>query len=204
MFINALCYGLDDIPTNSKIKSQITLEYEKYGSLPLLDELKEKDIKYYQEIDKNNHMRIIRAIEVIRITGGKYSELRKSRTKTTNNRTFKIYKYIINHERKKLYNRINLRVDKMIEKGLIKEVKSLMRYRKLNSLKTVGYQEIFEYLDGSSSLEDTIIKIKQNTRRYAKRQLTWFRKDENANWIDFDTNKKMTEIILNDLASKFE
>ena len=204
MFINALCYGLDDIPTNSKIKSQITLEYEKYGSLPLLDELKEKDIKYYQEIDKNNHMRIIRAIEVIRITGGKYSELRKSRTKTTNNRTFKIYKYIINHERKKLYNRINLRVDKMIEKGLIKEVKSLMRYRKLNSLKTVGYQEIFEYLDGYSSLEDTIIKIKQNTRRYAKRQLTWFRKDENANWIDFDTNKKMTEIILNDLASKFE
>ena len=204
MFINALCYGLDDIPTNSKIKSQITLEYEKYGSLPLLDELKEKDIKYYQEIDKNNHMRIIRAIEVIRITGGKYSELRKSRTKISNNRKFKIYKYIINHERKKLYNRINLRVDKMIEKGLIKEVKSLMRYRKLNSLKTVGYQEIFEYLDGYSSLEDTIIKIKQNTRRYAKRQLTWFRKDENANWIDFDTNKKMTEIILNDLASKFE
>jgi len=204
MFINALCYGLDDIPTDSKIKSQIISEHEKHGTLPLLNELKEKDNKYYQEVDRNNPMRIIRAIEVIRITGKKYSELRKSKIKTANNRKFKIHKYIINHDRKQLYNRINLRVDKMIEIGLIKEVKSLMRFRKLNSLKTVGYKEIFDYLDGYNSLEDTIIKIKQNTRRYAKRQLTWFRKDKNATWINFDTNKKMKEIILNDLASKFQ
>ncbi|MBB78526.1 MAG: tRNA (adenosine(37)-N6)-dimethylallyltransferase MiaA [Crocinitomicaceae bacterium] len=204
MFINALCYGLDDIPTDSNIKSQIISEHEKYGTLPLLNELKEKDIKYYQEVDRNNPMRIIRAIEVIRITGKKYSELRKSKTKAANNRTFKIHKYIINHNRTQLYNRINLRVDKMIEKGLIKEVKSLIKYRKLNSLKTVGYKEIFNYLDGYNSLESTIIKIKQNTRRYAKRQLTWFRKDKSANWINFDTNKKMKEIILSDLASKFQ
>ena len=104
-------------------------------------------------------------------------------------------------ERKKLYNRINLRVDKMIEKGLIKEVESLMKYRKLNSLKTVGYQEIFEYLDGSSSLEDTIIKIKQNTRRYAKRQITWLRHLDYTTvytFMDYDNIESRVRYFLNE------
>ena len=190
MFIDALCNGLDSIPTDINVKKQIQIEYDDYGTLPLLDELKSKDPEYFKTIDKNNPMRIIRAIEVIRITGKSYSELRKS---TPNKREFQIHKYVINHNRKALYDRINLRVDLMIESGLIEEAKSVIQYRGLTPLNTVGYQEIFEYLDGDFTLEEAADKIKQNTRRYAKRQLTWFRRHQDAVWIDFDDNSKMIE-----------
>lgn len=201
MFIDALCNGLDNIPTDINVKKQIQIEYNEFGTQPLLDELKSKDPAYFKTIDKNNPMRIIRAIEVIRITGKSYSELRKS---TPNKRPFQIHKYVINHDRKTLYDRINLRVDLMIESGLIEEVKSVVEYRGLASLNTVGYQEIFEYLDGDCTLEEATDKIKQNTRRYAKRQLTWFRRHKDAIWIDFNDNSKMVEVILKKFNSTLQ
>lgn len=198
MFIDALCNGLDNIPADSNIKHGIQKEFDEFGSLPLLEELKEKDPEYYNSMDKNNPMRVIRAIEVIRITGKPYSELRKAKPKK---RPFQIHKFVINHDRQTLYDRINLRVDLMIEAGLINEVKSVIEHRALASLNTVGYKEVFEYLDGKTSLDEAIAQIKQNTRRYAKRQLTWFRRHEGAIWIDYDTNEIMVATILNNLNS---
>lgn len=201
MFIDALCNGLDNIPANPEIKSQIQSEYDEYGTHPLLDELKEKDPEYYNKIDRENPMRIIRAIEVIRITGKPYSELRKAAPKE---RPFQIHKFVINHERSILYDRINRRVDLMIEAGLIDEVKSVQLHRNLSSLNTVGYKEVFSFLDHEISLEEAIEKIKQNTRRYAKRQLTWFRRHKNAVWIDYQENKDMIRSILKELESNIK
>lgn len=201
MFIDALCNGLDNIPANPIVKQSIQKEFDEFGSLHLLEELKEKDPEYYNTIDKDNPMRIIRAIEVIRITGKPYSELRKAKPKK---RPFQIHKFVINHERQTLYDRINLRVDLMIKAGLIDEAKSVIDHRNLASLNTVGYKEIFNYLDGKSSLDDAIALIKQNTRRYAKRQLTWFRRHQDATWIDFNTNEIMAEAILNKFNSTIQ
>jgi len=194
MFIDALCNGLDNIPVDTNIKQQIQAEYDEYGTHSLLNELKEKDPVYFETIDTNNPARIIRAIEAIRITGKPYSELRKSQPKT---RPFQVHKYVINHERTLLYNRINLRVDLMIQAGLIDEVKAVQQHRDLSSLNTVGYKELFDYLDGNYTLEEAVDKIKQNTRRYAKRQLTWFRRHQDAVWVDFDQNSKMMDVIIN-------
>lgn len=196
MFIDALCRGLDNIPANPEVKAQIQKEYDEFGTHPLLDELKEKDPEYYDKIDRENPMRIIRAIEVIRITGKPYSEQRKAAPKK---RPFEIHKFVINHKRDVLYDRINRRVDIMLEAGLIEEVKSVIKHRSLSSLNTVGYKEVFNYLDGNTSYEEAIDKIKQNTRRYAKRQLTWFRRHKEAIWIDYQENDKMIELILEQL-----
>ena len=201
MFIDALCNGLDNIPVDAVIKQHIQAEHDEYGTLPLLDELKEKDPLYFETIDKNNPTRIIRAIEAIRITGKPYSGLRKSQPKT---RPFQVHKYVINHDRTFLYNRINLRVDLMLQAGLIDEVKSVLQYRNLSSLKTVGYTEIFDFLDGNCTLEEATDKIKKNTRRYAKRQLTWFRRHKDAVWINFDQNSKMTEAIISNFNSTLQ
>ena len=201
MFIDALCNGLDNIPADPKVKAKIQKEYDEYGTHPLLDELKEKDFEYYNKIDRDNPMRIIRAIEVIRISGKPYSELRKAAPKE---RTFQIHKFVINHERSALYNRINRRVDSMIDAGLIDEVKAVQQHRNLSSLNTVGYKEVFSFLDDQISLEETIEKIKQNTRRYAKRQLTWFRRHKNAVWIDYQENKDMIRSILKELESNIK
>jgi tRNA dimethylallyltransferase len=201
MFIDALCYGLDNIPADPAIKAVIQKEYDEFGTHPLLDELKQKDPNYYNTIDRENPMRIIRAIEVIRITGKPYSELRKAKPKS---RPFQIHKYVINHDRKILYDRINLRVDLMIKAGLIDEARSVIQHRGLASLNTVGYKEIFDYIDGNCTLEDAIERIKQNTRRYAKRQLTWFRRHKDAVWIDYDKNSKMIESILQNFNSTMQ
>lgn len=201
MFIDALCNGLDKIPADPNVKQTIQEEFDELGTLPLLEELKEKDPDYYNTIDKENPMRIIRAIEVIRITGKPYSKLRKAKPKK---RPFQIHKFVINHDRETLYERINFRVDLMIKTGLIEEAKSVIEHRKLASLNTVGYKEVFDYLDGNSTLDEAITQIKQNTRRYAKRQLTWFRRHQDAIWIDFDTNEIMVESILTKLSSTMQ
>lgn len=197
MFIDALCIGLDNIPSSPEIKKVIQKELDEDGLEPLLVELMEKDPEYYEQVDKSNAMRIERAIEVIRLTGNKFSDLRKRKPKP---RPFKTHRVVINHDREALYKRINLRVDLMMEAGLFDEVKSVQNQRHLSSLNTVGYKELFSYLDGHSSLEEAVEKIKQNSRRYAKRQLTWFRRHPEAQWVNYGSEKDM----LNDVISNFE
>lgn len=193
MFINALCDGLDDIPSDIKLRDELNEEVKKDGLAALLQELKVKDPEFYAKVDKQNPVRIIRAIEAIRLSGKKLSELRE---KKAVNRPFEIQKFVIDLPRAELYKRINQRVDIMMQQGLIEEVKSLLPFRKLQSLNTVGYVELFAYLDGEKELSEAIGLIKQNTRRYAKRQLTWFRKDETNYWLKaYNTSEQLREIL---------
>jgi tRNA dimethylallyltransferase len=193
MFIDALCIGLDPIPKDELIQLSLRSELTNKGIDPLLIELKQSDPVFYQEVDRSNPARILRAIEVIRITGRPYSELRKQEPPT---RPFEVIRFVIDHPREQLYDRINHRVDKMIDKGLIEEVRSVEAFKKSTTLQTVGYKEVFDYFDGIYSLDDCIEKIKQHTRNYAKRQLTWFRKHPDSIWIPFSSAEKMTQEIL--------
>ena len=193
MFIDALCYGLDDIPHEKSIQEQLNQEYLKNGIQPLLSELEEKDFAYYNQVDKNNPVRVLRALEVIRSTGLPYSSLRKGNKKQHD---FSIRYFVIDALRETLYNRINLRVDKMIENGLEKEVSSLLPYRDLKPLATVGYTEWFNYFDRKTDKETCINLIKQNSRRYAKRQITWFKRNEDVIWIPFGSVDEMKEFVI--------
>ncbi len=193
MFIDALCVGLDPIPTDAGIQTVLRKELEETGIEPLLQELSEKDPEFYQQVDKQNPMRILRALEVIRLTNIPFSNWRKNELPK---RPFQVIRFVINHPREILYERINLRVDQMIEAGLIEEVKSVAEYRSLTALQTVGYKEVFDYLDGETDLETCISKIKQHTRNYAKRQLTWFKKHPETIWLDAKPTDEMCKEIL--------
>ncbi len=196
MFIDAVCNGIDDIPASIDLRNELTEQFKANGLASLLDELKAKDPDFYDIVDKQNPVRIIRAIEAIRLSNMTFSEMRRNEKAI---RSFEIKRYIIDHEREKLYERINLRVDSMIKKGLLMEVKSLISHKHLSSLKTVGYSELFRFLDQEIELDEAIALIKQNSRRYAKRQLTWFRKHEDALWIPFVSAKEMMNIIIKNL-----
>lgn len=196
MFIDALCIGLDEIPTEPKLRKELMEYVEINGIDSLINELKEKDPVFYNHVDLKNPVRIMRAIEVMRISGQAFSSHRKATKKVHD---FEIQRFVIDHPREQLYSRINLRVDIMLENGLLDEVKSVVDQKHLNALKTVGYTELFEYLDGKISFENAIEKIKQNSRRYAKRQLTWFRKHQDATWIPFES----VDAMKNNLLSKF-
>lgn len=189
MFIDALCNGLDEIPTDIQIRNLLMTEFHENGLQPLLEELEEKDFVFYNSVDKNNPVRIIRALEVIRITNKPFSSFRNKKGK---DRFFNFQKFVIDLPRETLYNRINARVDIMLKNGLVEEVKSLESFKTLQPLNTVGYSELYDYFDGKIDYETAIELIKQNTRRYAKRQLTWFRKDSSAIWIQ---NQKIEEQI---------
>lgn len=193
MFIDALCIGLDSIPTDAGIQTVLRKELEETGIEPLLQELSEKDPEFYQQVDKQNPMRILRALEVIRLTNLPFSNWRKNELPK---RPFQVIRFVINHPRELLYERINLRVDQMIEAGLIEEVKSVAQYRSLTALQTVGYKEVFDYLDGETDLETCISKIKQHTRNYAKRQMTWFKKHPETIWLDAKPTDEMCKEIL--------
>lgn len=192
MFIDAVCIGLDEIPKSDELKKAITLQWETEGLESLLLELKEKDIDFYNEVDRDNPMRIIRAIEAIRLTDEPFSKLRNQKKKEL---PFEVKRFVINHPREILYDRINHRVDLMLEQGLLEEVKSVLHLKHLSTLKTVGYSELFQFLDGNVSYQNAVDLIKQNTRRYAKRQLTWFRKHPEAVWIDFSSTVEMTNKV---------
>ena len=193
MFVDALCIGLDNIPTSPQVKEQVQQEFEAHGLEPLIEELRQKDPGFHAEADLDNPMRVMRAIEVIRITGEKFSELRKRKPAP---RPFKVHRFVIDHDREVLYDRINRRVDIMLDLGLVEEARSVFAKRHLKSLNTVGYKELFEHFEGKIGLEEAIEKIKQNTRRYAKRQLTWFRRHPDSHWVKFDSNEKMLKEIL--------
>jgi len=182
LFINAICCGFDELPqANEEIRNEINLLFTRQGIEGLQQALKKHDINYYLKVDLNNIRRISRALEVCLLTGKTYTELRKGEIK---NRNFNIIKIGLNALRPVLYSRINQRVDQMMLDGLLNEVKSLQKFKHLNALQTVGYKELFNYLEGNADFKSTIELIKRNTRRYAKRQLTWFLKDKEIEWFE--------------------
>lgn len=197
MFVDALCDGLDKIPTSKEIRDELQAQVDQGDLKILLEELKEKDPVYFNQVDQKNPVRIIRAVEVIRLTGLPYSELRKSKPKE---RPFGVQRFVIEHDREFLYDRINRRVDLMMEAGLLEEVKSVIPFRHLSSMNTVGYKELFNYLDGNCYLDEAVNMIKQNSRRYAKRQITWLKRNSSAQWIPFTTTQQMLEQINHLLA----
>ena len=193
MYIDALCYGLDDLPVNEMIKNQLIDTFQNQGLEPLLIELQLKDPDYFSKVDKQNSVRIIRALEVIRASGNTFTSFLTSSKSNTN--SFDIIKVTIDLEREVLYERINSRVDLMVENGLEEEAKSIINFRDLQALQTVGYAEWFDFFDGKFTKLETIDRIKQNTRRYAKRQLTWFRRDKSAIWLNGkDLTSQLIEI----------
>lgn len=193
LFIKAVCEGFDEFPDiNPVVRERLNKEFDNEGIIHLQEKLKVADPEYYTHVDLNNPQRVIRALEVFETTGKPYSSYRKS---ASNKRPFHIIKFGLSLAREALYNRINQRVDEMVKQGLIDEVKSLLPYRQLNALNTVGYSELFDYFDGKTDLNTAIDLIKQNTRRFAKRQMTWFRKDTAINWVDTATGNLLNEVI---------
>ena len=181
LYINAICEGFDNIPKPSEgVRQKLNDLYAQEGITVLQDTLKKADPVYYSQVDLNNPQRLIRALEVFETSGLPFSSYRN---KELTSRPFNIIKVGLNTSRAELYDRINRRVDLMMEKGLLKEVTGLLPYRNLNALNTVGYSELFEYLEGKVSLEEAVDKIKQNTRRFAKRQLTWFNRQQDIKWF---------------------
>ena len=181
MYIDAVCNGLDDFPpVPDAIRKELNLRHQNEGLDALKKELMKLDPDYHELVDSSNPHRIIRAIEVCMVSGKPFSSFRKQQAKKRN---FKTVKIILNREREELYSRINKRVDKMMTEGLLEEVKKLYDYKDCNALQTVGYKELFAYFDGEWDLETAIEEIKKNTRRYAKRQMTWFRRDQNNHFF---------------------
>ena len=181
LYIKALCEGFDDIPqADEGIREQLNKELEQTGITALQNELKTVDPVYYDEVDIDNPQRIIRALEVFRSTGEPFSSYRKA---AISERPFECIKIALDLPRDVLYDRINTRVDAMVSQGLIDEARALLPFRHLNALNTVGYTELFDHFDSKTDLATAISLIKQNTRRFAKRQLTWFRKDKDILWL---------------------
>ena len=197
LFMDALCVGLDKIPFNQEIRNLLNDELLLHGLDTLLLELHQKDPAYFAQVDRANATRVIRALEVIRNTGNTFTFYLENNTKEQ--RDFESNYFIINHPREKLYARIEQRVDRMLASGLLEEVKSVYHLAHLQTLNTVGYSELFRFLRGEISFETAILLIKQNTRRYAKRQLTWFRRYENAFWLTHTELDLQVEEVLKSL-----
>lgn len=194
MFIDSLLYGLDEIPHSMELREELIAFVKENGTTALQAEIREKDPSYYYEMDIHNPLRVMRAVEVLRLTGKKYSDLRK---RTKKEQPFDIEYFVIEHPRDELYNRINLRVDKMMDAGLLDEAKSVFEFKELQSLKTVGYTEMFNHFESETSLEEAVDNIKQNSRNYAKRQLTWFKRNKEAVWVPFQDTNLMADAVLN-------
>lgn len=193
MYIDAVCNGIDDIPTvDSETRAMILEKYEKEGLDSLAAELRLLDPEYYNEADIKNPKRVMHALEICYMTGKPYSSFRRKEKKE---RPFNIIKVGLRREREELYDRINRRVDAMIEQGLVEEVKSFIHLKEHNSLNTVGYKEIFKYLDNEWSLPFAIEKIKQNTRIYSRKQTTWYRKEMDIEWFHPNDIEKIIQYI---------
>lgn len=181
MYIDAVCNGIDDIPTiTDETRHLIKDRLENEGLEKLCEELKRIDPEHYEIVDKRNTRRVVHALEICHQTGKTYTSFR---TRRKRERPFRILKIALNRDREELYDRINQRVDNMVALGLVEEARGLFEYRHLNSLNTVGYKEMFDYFQGSCTLEEAIERIKGDTRRYARKQLTWFKKDDGVKWF---------------------
>lgn len=191
LYVDAILRGLDDFPAVDKnIRKNLKIKLEKDGIEYLQEKLKELDSETYEKIDIDNHQRVIRALEICLGTGNPYSSFLTDKSSVRN---FIPVKIGLTADREIIYNRINQRVDLMIENGLIQEAENLFQYKNLNALQTVGYKELFTYFEGAITLNSAVEEIKKNTRRFAKRQGTWFRKDSEIKWFDFQ--EKSDQII---------
>lgn len=194
MYIDAVCNGIDDIPTiHDDVRQWMKQRLEDEGLERLCEELRLMDPEYYKTVDRCNTRRVVHALEICHQTGNTFTSYRVRERK---HRPFGIVKIALNRNREILYDRINRRVDSMIADGLEDEVRRLEPYRHENALNTVGYKEIFDYLDGRWSLDEAIERIKGNTRRYARKQLTWFKRDPQVKWFEADDNKEIMTYIL--------
>ena len=190
MYIDAVCNGIDDIPTvDTQIRQRLKERYEQEGLESIIQELRQLDPEYYNIVDKKNHKRVIHALEICLSTGKAYSSFRHNVRKT---RPFQIIKIGLTRNREELYSRIDQRVDEMISNGLLKEAANMYPQRNLNALNTVGYKELFDYIDGKTDLQEAIFKIKSNTHKYCRKQLTWFKRDPGIKWF---TPENVEEII---------
>lgn len=197
MYIDAVCNGIDDIPTiDDEVRENFKIRLESEGLERLCEELRLLDPEYYDIVDKKNTRRVIHGLEICYQTGKTYTSYRK---KIKKERPFKIIKIALDRPREELYNRINLRVDQMIDEGLVEEARALYCHKDLNALNTVGYKEIFEYLDNKCTIEEAIERIKGNTRKYARKQLTWFKRDPNVKWLNADDYQGVMEYISQQL-----
>ena len=196
MYIDAVCDGIDDIPTiDDETRATMKKRLAEEGLEALCEELRQLDPEYYEIVDRQNPRRVVHALEICQMTGKTYSSFRKREKRE---RPFDIIKIGLNRPREELYERINKRVNQMMADGLLEEARSLYPKRHLNALNTVGYKELFDYLDGRWPLEEAVERIKGNTRRYARKQLTWYKKDEQIRWFHPDD----TEQIINYICGK--
>lgn len=195
MYIDAVCNGIDDIPTiKGTIRNTMKQRLREEGLPALVEELRQLDPEHYQIVDKNNPRRVVHALEICHQTGKTYTSFRTNQIKE---RPFHILKIGLNRSREDLYERINRRVDDMMMQGLEEEARQVYPRRHLNSLNTVGYRELFDYFDGICTREEAIFKIKSNTRRYMRKQLTWFKKDEKIRWFSPDNIEEILNYITN-------
>lgn len=193
MYIDAVCNGIDDIPTIlPEIREEMMRRLETEGLEQMCNLLRELDPEHWNIVDRNNPRRVIHALEICIQTGKTYTSFRSN---TIKERPFNIIKVGLNRDRDELYNRINQRVLDMIGKGMIEEALQVYPKRTLNSLNTVGYKELFEYLDGLTTLDEAIFKIQSNTRRYARKQLTWYKKDTAFQWFNPDNIEEILNYI---------
>lgn len=185
MYVDAVTKGIDDIPTvDDEVRSLIAHRLATEGLDPLLAELKILDPSYYEVVDHHNHKRVVHALEICYMTGDTYSSLRVNKVKE---RPFRIIKFGLMRERASLFSRINRRVDMMMQQGFMDEAQRVYHLRHLNSLNTVGYKELFNVIDGTWELPMAVERIKKNTRVYAKKQMTWYKRDEDIHWLNADT-----------------
>ena len=198
LYVDTVCKGIDDIPTvDPVIREEVVEWYRNNGIDALRERLRIIDPEYYRVADLNNAKRLLHAVEIHQMTGIPFSLFRKN---TVKERPFRIIKIGINQDREILYNRINARVDQMMADGLLEEARSVYQYRHLNSLNTVGYKELFAYFDGAYSLDEAVDLIKRNSRKYARKQLTWYRRDPEIKWFEpehFQDIIAYTDQILN-------
>ena len=193
MYIDAVCNGIDDIPSvDPEVREELKKRLQTEGLEKLRNELRLLDPEYYNIVDLKNPKRIVHALEICYTSGKTYTSFRIRKKKE---RPFQIIKIGLRRERNDLFDRINKRVDTMMEEGWLEEAKSLYPYRHLNALNTVGYKELFNYIDGTWSLDFAIEKIKKNTRDYAKKQMTWFAHDDSIHWFDPDNEKEILDFI---------
>jgi tRNA dimethylallyltransferase len=200
MYIDAVCNGMDDIPTvDAHTRAYWQQKYADSGLEFVQNELKRLDPKHYAEVDLQNYKRVLHALEICTMTGRPYSELRTGERKK---RDFNIMKIGLNRPRQELYERINARVDEMMTEGLLEEARQFFEFRHLNTLNTVGYKELYEYMSGKWPLDFAVNMIKQDSRRYAKRQLTWFNRDKEIHWFHPEDNQQIIGFVNEKLGVK--
>ncbi len=194
MYVDAVCKGIDNIPTISdEIRREVVERFERDGAEAMREELRRLDPIYYNQVDLKNHKRVIHAVEICLQAGRPYSELR---TNSVKQRPFRIVKIGLNLPREQLFDRINRRVEKMIEAGLVDEARRFYPQRHLNSLNTVGYKELFAWMDGTMDYDTAVARIQKNTRVYAKKQLTWYAKDTDMHWFAPSDHQEILKLVM--------